>query len=312
MLCGCGSHKNNSKTIKLLLWLLLLGDICSSSSFTSPLLIVSKMSPNESSPLINHEDANGGDKDIRSRIATMRQLMQEIHDSRVNFSYDWRKTQLTKLSAMVEENWDAILDALMKDLNKDATEASVIEMLPFRAEVSYLLANTRKLMQPEDRTSIGGVVPAFSKLTPQPRNGPAVLVIGPYNYPISIPLMAVAGSLAAGNPTVIKPSELCPATSTLLSNLVNQYFDPSVLQVVEGGIPETSALMEQEWGMIHFTGSERVGKVRTFMIAFARKKIKRWRCLMTPLVRSDYCWCWCQNIDSLCVGIGREMSLSCG
>lgn len=111
------------------------------------------------------------------------------------------------------------------------------------------------------RPSIGALLPCSSKITPQPRNGPAVLVIGAYNYPFGIALMAVAGSLAAGNPTVIKPSELCPASAALLSKLVQQYFDPSVLQVVEGGIPETTALLEQDWGMIHFTGSERVGKV---------------------------------------------------
>ena len=61
---------------------------------------------------------------------------------------------------------------------------------------------------------------------------------------------------------MLKPSELCPASAALLSKLAKEYFDPSVLQVIEGGIPETTALLEQDWGMIHFTGSERVGKVR--------------------------------------------------
>jgi acyl-CoA reductase-like NAD-dependent aldehyde dehydrogenase len=96
-----------------------------------------------------------------------------------------------------------------------------------------------------------------------PLNGPAVLVIGPSNYPISISLMAVAGSLSAGNPTLLKPSELCPTSSKLLAKYVAEYFDPNVLQVIEGSVPETTALLEQDWGLIHFTGSERVGRVRT-------------------------------------------------
>ena len=259
------SHKI-SNTVVFLLCLLCLEKLCCSSSFSTPLFVASKMNkvsqPSESSPLIKDQDATSNGGDIHSRIAGIRQLMQETHDSRVNFSFEWRKTQLTKLSAMVEENLDEILDSLYQDLGKNKTEANLFELLPFRAEVSYLLANTYRLMQPQDRPSIGALLPAFSKLTPMPRNGPAVLVIGAYNYPFGIALMAAAGSLAAGNPTVIKPSEMCPVSAAVLSKLVKKYFDPSALQVVEGGIPETTALLEHEWGLIHFTGSERVGKVR--------------------------------------------------
>jgi len=60
---------------------------------------------------------------------------------------------------------------------------------------------------------------------------------------------------------VLKPSELCPASAKLLSKCIPEYFEASALQVVEGGIPETTALLAQDWGLIHFTGSERVGRI---------------------------------------------------
>lgn len=61
--------------------------------------------------------------------------------------------------------------------------------------------------------------------------------------------------------TVLKPSELCPASAKLLAKCIPDYFEASALQVVEGGVPETTALLEYEWGLIHFTGSERVGTI---------------------------------------------------
>ena len=59
----------------------------------------------------------------------------------------------------------------------------------------------------------------------------------------------------------MKPSELCPAVSSLFAELVPKYFEKGAFQVVEGGVEETNELMKQHWGMCIFTGSERVGKI---------------------------------------------------
>jgi acyl-CoA reductase-like NAD-dependent aldehyde dehydrogenase len=128
-------------------------------------------------------------------------------------------------------------------------------------EIDYFIGNLKKLVAPKHVPSPGLCMPAFSTITPRPKTGPACLVIGPSNYPLSLSLQPVAGSLAAGNPTVLKPSELASATSTLMHRLVTEYFDPSVFCVVLGGIPETKALLQESWGLIFFTGSGRVGKV---------------------------------------------------
>lgn len=64
----------------------------------------------------------------------------------------------------------------------------------------------------------------------------------------------VIGAISAGNAVVLKPSEIAPATSSLLSKLVEEYLDSSVVKVIEGAIPETSALLEQKWDKILYTG----------------------------------------------------------
>lgn len=65
----------------------------------------------------------------------------------------------------------------------------------------------------------------------------------------------VVGAIAAGNAVVLKPSELAPASSKLLAKLIGEYMDTSSIRVVEGAVEETSALLEQKWDKICYTGS---------------------------------------------------------
>jgi len=54
---------------------------------------------------------------------------------------------------------------------------------------------------------------------------------------------------------VLKPSEVAPATSALLAELIPLYLDTSVIRVVQGGVAETTALLEQKWDKIFYTGA---------------------------------------------------------
>lgn len=65
----------------------------------------------------------------------------------------------------------------------------------------------------------------------------------------------VIGAISAGNAVVLKPSEISPATSSLLANLLKDYLDNSAIRVVEGAVPETTALLEQKWDKILYTGT---------------------------------------------------------
>lgn len=60
---------------------------------------------------------------------------------------------------------------------------------------------------------------------------------------------------------VLKPSESTPASATLIKTLVAQYLDPEAYAVVNGAITETSALLENRWDHIFFTGGGSIGKI---------------------------------------------------
>jgi len=74
-------------------------------------------------------------------------------------------------------------------------------------------------------------------------------------------IFSQAGALAAGNAVVIKPSESSPACSALLAELIPKYLDNDLVRVVNGGILESTKLMELPWDHILYTGGGRVGKI---------------------------------------------------
>jgi len=200
-------------------------------------------------------------KSLALDVAALRAPMQQTHDTGVNFSTAWRRTQLETLQRMVNEHRHELLQALYQDLGKHRTEAACTELIIVENEIEYFLKHLSSLTAVRQVPTPAVLLPAFSSVTHRPLSAPACLVIGPSNYPVSLSLQPTIGSLAAGNPTVLKPSELCLHVSRLLQRLVAQYFDPSALVVVQGGVAETTALLKEPWGLVFFTGSERVGKL---------------------------------------------------
>lgn len=69
------------------------------------------------------------------------------------------------------------------------------------------------------------------------------------------------GAIAAGNCCIIKPSELAPNTSAVVAKIIGSIYEEKYCTVVEVGGKESTFLLEQKFDMIHYTGSEQVGKI---------------------------------------------------
>ncbi|THC55439.1 aldehyde dehydrogenase family protein [Streptomyces sp. A1499] len=174
----------------------------------------------------------------------------------------WREEQLTRLRALLTENRDAITDALYSDLRKPRPEASAAEVdFPVR-EIDHTLANLRVWLEPQslDQAALAGLPAGTTAGTLYEPLG-TVLVIAPWNYPVQLSLVPVAGALAAGNAVVLKPSEVAPATSALMARLLPRYLDPEAVAVVEGDVPRTTELLAQRFDHIFYTGNGTVGRI---------------------------------------------------
>ena len=171
----------------------------------------------------------------------------------------WRKKQLERMIAMLEENESELSAALATDLGKPNVEGYITDIAFVIGEVKLMLKNLRRWNRPERVRTPIVAMPASSKRIPEPLG--VVLVIAPWNYPIQLLLVPAAGAIAAGNAVVMKPSEVSSATSTVLARLAPKYLDPAAIALVEGGVPETTALLAEQFDHIFYTGNGTVGRV---------------------------------------------------
>ncbi|HBF83264.1 MAG TPA: aldehyde dehydrogenase family protein [Streptomyces sp.] len=172
---------------------------------------------------------------------------------------DWRTDQLKRLRALLTEGGDELADALHADLGKSRKEAYRTEIDFTVREIDHTLERLAGWLEPEP-APVPDVLAGASARTVQDPLG-VVLVIAPWNYPVQLLLAPVAGALAAGNTVVAKPSELAPATSAALARLFPRHLDPDVVAVVEGAVPETTALLAERFDHIFYTGNGTVGRI---------------------------------------------------
>lgn len=194
--------------------------------------------------------------------------LRRSFDSGRTRSAAWRIEQLRALRRMVKEREDEILDALHADVGKPPLEGYTTEVGYTIGAIDHTLKHLAKWMAPEKVTTTLVAQPGSSRIHKEPLG--VVLIIAPWNYPFQLAVGPLIGAIAAGNCAVIKPSEVTPAISTLLSRLVPEYLDGSAIRVFEGAVPETTALLEQRFDHIFYTGN---GAVARIVMAAAAKHL---------------------------------------
>ena len=172
---------------------------------------------------------------------------------------EFRIQKLKKLKALLLEHEDEMHEAIFKDFGKSKFENQLTEFFPLIDEINISLRNLKNWVKHRKVSTNTINFPASSYLVPEPLG--VTLVIGAWNFPYNLSLTPLVGSMAAGNTTVLKPSELPAETSKIMARIINDNFDPNYIRVVEGAIPETTALLEQRYDKIFFTGSPKVGKI---------------------------------------------------
>jgi aldehyde dehydrogenase (NAD+) len=174
-------------------------------------------------------------------------------------SLNWRAEQLIALEKMMAECEQEFLDALHADLGKHAQEAWATEVSYVTADAAYCRRHLKRWSKRRRVPTPMLGKPGRSWIQPEPLG--VVLIIGAWNYPAQLTLAGLAAAVAAGNCAVIKPSELAPSTSELIARRVPEYMDVDCIRVVEGGVVETTALLELPWDHILYTGGGKVGRI---------------------------------------------------
>jgi aldehyde dehydrogenase (NAD+) len=174
-------------------------------------------------------------------------------------SASWRRSELQALKALFKERHDELCDALWKDLRRNVVDADSMDVAYNVREADHALKHLAKWMKPERVGTPLVLEPGHVRVRRDPLG--VSLIIGAWNEPFMLLFAPLVAALAGGNVAVLKPSELAAACSAAFAKFVPEYFDSRIVAVVEGAIPETTALLEQKWDVIFFTGSPSVGKI---------------------------------------------------
>uniref|UniRef100_A0A0N4V6Q3 Aldehyde dehydrogenase n=1 Tax=Enterobius vermicularis TaxID=51028 RepID=A0A0N4V6Q3_ENTVE len=191
---------------------------------------------------------------------------REFFLSGATLNLDTRKKQLLALRKLFVDECDALTNAVYMDLRRRPELTHSIEIGCVIVEIDYILEHLKDWASPKH------VEKTFLSLldTPLIVKDPygVVLIISPWNYPINLLFMPLIPAIAAGNTVILKPSELAPNTTSLISELITKYFDPQYLAVVCGGVNETTELLKERFDHIFYTGGPKVAK--SIMVAAAR------------------------------------------
>ncbi|HEX5742458.1 MAG TPA: aldehyde dehydrogenase [Flavobacteriaceae bacterium] len=193
--------------------------------------------------------------EIEQIIAQQRQFFKSQKTKDVLF----RKMALKKLLGAVQNNEEAIQNALYLDFKKPVFESYISEIGIVIAELKLAIKKLDQWSKP--KTVIPSILnfPSWEKIYKEPYG--TVLIIAPWNYPFQLAIAPLIGAVAAGNTAIIKPSELTPHTSKLVADLIGKCFDKSHVTVIQGDAGTARSLLNSSWDYIFFTGSIPIGKI---------------------------------------------------
>ncbi len=173
-------------------------------------------------------------------------------------SLDDRITVLRRFQHILTERAAEVCELISKENGKPLQEAMVTEVLPVIDLTAYFAKRAKKILA--DKT-IGMHLLKHRRSFIQYRPRGVMLVISPWNYPLTIPAGAIVMGLLAGNAVIQKPASLTPLIALKMRELMDEAgLDRDLFQVVTTSGSIASQMIEMGVDYVNFTGSTEVGR----------------------------------------------------
>lgn len=170
---------------------------------------------------------------------------------------NYRKKALIKLRDAVDKYEEKILYALKLDLGKSEFEGYETELGIVKSELKNTIKNLEKWSKPKKvRASIMNPF-SDNRIYNQPYG--VCLILSPWNYPFQLALMPLIGSIAAGNTSILKLSEISSFTSGIVRGIIGEIFDEEYIAVFSVEADEAINLIESDIDFIFYTGNPKIG-----------------------------------------------------
>lgn len=191
-------------------------------------------------------------------IQALLEKQRKYYRSGATIPVDFRINELKKLRKTIKKYENEVNEALKTDLGKSHYEGFMCESGLVLSEISYMIRHTKRFAR--RKTVCTPLTNFASHSFKQPVPYGNTLIMSPWNYPFLLAIDPLADAIAAGNTAIVKPSAYSPATSKIIEKIITECFAPEYVAVVTGGRTENTALLEQKFDFVFFTGSQAVGK----------------------------------------------------
>lgn len=172
-----------------------------------------------------------------------------------------RKDRIDRAIALLIDHKDAFAKAVSADFGHRSTEQTLMtDIMPSVGALKHAKKHFEAWSRDEKRTAMFplGLIGAKAKVVYQPKG--VVGVIAPWNFPVGMVMVPMAGILAAGNRAMIKPSEFTERVAEVFAEVVPQYFAEDEMAVFTGGVEVGAAFSKLAFDHMIFTGATSVGK----------------------------------------------------
>ena len=172
--------------------------------------------------------------------------------------YKRRIAVLDRFEQVFRASEEKIYKSAAADFGKPQAEVDIAEIMAFLMELKHVRKNLKKWMKPVPVRATMMLFGTSSKIVKEPKG--VTLVVSPWNYPFYLTFGPMISSIAAGNTVIIKPSEMTPNMSAIISEIVEKAFSPEEVCLFQGEADVASYLTSLPFDHIFFTGSPAVGK----------------------------------------------------
>jgi betaine-aldehyde dehydrogenase len=166
-----------------------------------------------------------------------------------------RQLALFRIADAVEARADEFADLESKDTGKPRASLVEDEIMLSVDQIRFFAGAARNL----DGKSAGEYMKDHTSFI---RREPIGVIgqVTPWNYPLNMAVWKFAPALAAGNTTVLKPSDTTPSSTLLLAEVAAEFLPKGVLNVITGDRTTGAAMIENRIPqMVSITGSVRAG-----------------------------------------------------
>jgi betaine-aldehyde dehydrogenase len=166
-----------------------------------------------------------------------------------------RQLALFRIADAMEARADEFADLESKDTGKPRASLVADEILLSVDQIRFFAGAARNL----DGKAAGEYLKDHTSFI---RREPIGVIgqVTPWNYPLNMAVWKFAPAIAAGNTTVLKPSDTTPSSTLLLAEICEEFLPAGVLNVITGDRTTGAAMIEHPIPqMVSITGSVRAG-----------------------------------------------------